>query len=203
MTDFVKNILVFVLIVTVMKGIINNESFKMYFKFFSGLVLVLLMASPLISFIAGGDEWYKLITEAIFNFELDSVNDELNIADGKFEEIIREGCKEDIEEQVVQMAKQRGIYIKNIETKFDSDKDSIQLTAVDIEIDKGRNTENEKDSSIKIADIETINIMSDDSDKSSSNKTDRQAVTDQNAQTLKEDISSYFLIKEAAINIWE
>lgn len=101
------------------------------------------------------------------------------------------------------MAKQRGIYIKNIETKFDSDKDSIQLTAVDIEIDKGRDTENEKDSSIKIADIETINIMSDDSDKSSSNKTDRQAVTDQNAQTLKEDISSYFLIKEAAINIWE
>lgn len=47
MTDFVKNILVFVLIVTVMKGIINNESFKMYFKFFSGLVLVLLILARL------------------------------------------------------------------------------------------------------------------------------------------------------------
>ncbi len=198
MTDFVKSILVFVLIVTVMKGIINNESFKMYFKFFSGLVLVLLMVSPLVSFLTGGDEWYELITQEIFNFELDSVSDELNIADGKFEEIIREGCKEDIEEQIVKMANERDIAVKNIETTLDTDSSSIQLAAVDIEIGLSENVEDETD-------IETINIMLGDNEDNgnSSHKTDKQVATDKNAKMLKEDISNYFLIKEASVNIWE
>ncbi|HBA97521.1 MAG TPA: hypothetical protein DCZ23_05375 [Lachnospiraceae bacterium] len=212
MAGFVKNILVFALLVTVMKGIINNESFKMYFKFFSGLVLVLLMASPLVSFLSGGDGWYRLLEEAVFNFELDSVSDELDIADGRFEEIIREECKEDIEVQIKKMAQKRGINVKNIETKFNSGNSSIQLVSVDIEMTAGNSKETGSQpvdtgtGSIKTVDIETINIMSDENCGNTSNagrEDIRKPVKGKNAKRLKEDISSYFLIKEAAVNIWE
>ena len=93
MADFIKSVLIFTLLVTVMKGLINSESFRMYFKFFSGLVLILLMITPLVNFLSGDNGWYSLLEQEIFNFNLEGINDELEVADGKFEEIIR-FCKE-------------------------------------------------------------------------------------------------------------
>ncbi len=93
MADFIKSVLIFTLLVTVMKGLINSESFRMYFKFFSGLVLILLMITPLVNFLSGDNGWYSLLEQEIFNFNLEGINDELEVADGKFEEIIREQCK--------------------------------------------------------------------------------------------------------------
>lgn len=205
MADFIKNIIVFALLITIMNSIINNESFRMYFKFFSGLILILLMLSPLLSFLSGSDKWYKTLEEEIFHFELGNVNDELDIADGKFEKIIKEGCKKDIEEQIKKMAQKREVNVKDIKIKFDNNSSSIQLAAVDIGIDK---TINEKDNSskdIKAVDIETVTIMSDETDKrnSSNYKSEKTPVNDKNVKKLKEDISSYFLVKEAAVNIWE
>lgn len=199
MADFIKSILVFVLIVTVMKGIINNDSFRMYFKFFSGLVLILLMASPLISFLSGGDNWYRLLEEAIFKFELEGVNDELDIADGKFEDIVREGCKEDIGKQIKKMAQKRNLDVGDIEVKLDSGSDSIKIASVDIGLKKS--TAKEESSSIEEINIKTIDVMSDGA--KDTNKNRQKQAKGKEIKNLKEDISSYFLIKEATVNIWE
>ena len=118
MAGFIKSVLVFTLIVTVMKGLINSDSFRMYFKFFSGLVLILLMISPLVNFLSGDGAWYSMLEQEIFNFNLEGINDELEVADGKFEEIIREECKEDIKEQVRKLAEKRNIDINDIDIKF-------------------------------------------------------------------------------------
>lgn len=200
MADFIKSILIFMLIVTVMKGIINNDSFRMYFKFFSGLVLILFMASPLINFLSGGDNWYALLEKSIFNFELEGVNDELNIADGKFEEIVRESCKEDIGKQIRKMAKERNINIKNLEVILDSNSDSIKLASVDIGLDNSK-SESTKEDSIEEINIKTVDVMSDGAERTGKSK--KKQATGQDVNNLKEDISSYFLIKEAAVKIWE
>ena len=80
MTGFIKSVLIFTLAVTLMKSLVNNESFRIYFKFFSGLVLILLMVSPLINFLSGDGSWYSRLEEEIFNFNLEGINDELKKA---------------------------------------------------------------------------------------------------------------------------
>lgn len=205
MEDFIKNVLVFTLIVTVMKGLVNSDSFRMYFKFFSGLVLILLMLSPLVNFLSGGNGWYSLLEQEIFNFNLEGINDELEVADGKFEEIIREQCKKDIKEQVIKLADNRGINIKNIDISLGEQDNSIQISSIDININKENKTnyndintiQNIED--IEIADItgnmEAVDAMSDEAGK--------KKASGKNVRKLKEDISTYFIIKEAAVNIWE
>lgn len=205
MADFIKSVLIFTLLVTVMKGLINSESFRMYFKFFSGLVLILLMITPLVNFLSGDNGWYSLLEQEIFNFNLEGINDELEVADGKFEEIIREQCKKDIKEQVIKLADNRGINIKNIDISLGEQDNSIQISSIDININKENKTnyndintiQNIED--IEIADItgnmEAVDAMSDEAGK--------KKASGKNVHKLKEDISTYFIIKEAAVNIWE
>ena len=205
MADFIKSVLIFTLLVTVMKGLINSESFRMYFKFFSGLVLILLMITPLVNFLSGDNGWYSLLEQEIFNFNLEGINYELEVSDGKFDEIIREQCKKDIKEQVIKLADNRGINIKNIDISLGEQDNSIQISSIDININKENKTnyndintiQNIED--IEIADItgnmEAVDAMSDEAGK--------KKASGKNVRKLKEDISTYFIIKEAAVNIWE
>ncbi len=214
MAAFIKSVLIFTLLVTVMKGLVNSESFRIYFKFFSGLVLILLMITPLVNFLSGDNGWYSLLEQEIFNFNLEGINDELEVADGKFEEIIREQCKKDIEEQVIKLADNRGIGIKDVDISLGEQDGSIQVNSVDINIDKQNKTDykdiNRPDinttnnniqdiEDIEIADItgsmEAVDAMSDEGN--------RRKASGKNVRKLKEDISTYFIIKEAAVNIWE
>lgn len=209
MAAFIKSVLIFTLLVTVMKGLVNSESFRIYFKFFSGLVLILLMITPLVNFLSGDNGWYSLLEQEIFNFNLEGINDELEVADGKFEEIIREQCKKDIEEQVIKLADNRGIGIKDVDISLGEQDGSIQVNSVDINIDKQNKTDykdinttnnNIQDiEDIEIADItgsmEAVDAMSDEGN--------RRKASGKNVRKLKEDISTYFIIKEAAVNIWE
>ncbi len=214
MAAFIKSVLIFTLLVTVMKGLVNSESFRIYFKFFSGLVLILLMITPLVNFLSGDNGWYSLLEQEVFNFNLEGINDELEVADGKFEEIIREQCKKDIEEQVIKLADNRGIGIKDVDISLGEQDGSIQVNSVDINIDKQNKTDykdingpdinttnnNIQDiEDIEIADItgsmEAVDAMSDEGN--------RRKASGKNVRKLKEDISTYFIIKEAAVNIWE
>ena len=159
MADFIKSVLIFTLLVTVMKGLINSESFRMYFKFFSGLVLILLMITPLVNFLSGDNGWYSLLEQEIFNFNLEGINDELEVADGKFEEIIREQCKKDIKEQVIKLSDNMGINIKNIDISLGEQDNSIQISSIDININKENKTNyNDINTIQNIEDIEIADI---------------------------------------------
>ena len=54
-------------------------------------------------------------------------------------------------------------------------------------------------------DVEAVNVMSGEEGKSGEGNNTRvmREAEGKNIKMLKNDISSYFLIKEAAINIWE
>lgn len=205
MADFIKSVLIFTLLVTVMKGLINSESFRMYFKFFSGLVLILLMITPLVNFLSGDNGWYSLLEQEIFNFNLEGINDELEVADGKFEEIIREQCKKDIKEQVIKLADNRGINIKNIDISLAEQDNSIQISSIDININKENKTNYQDINAIQnIEDIEIADITGNmEAVDAMSDEADRKKASGKNVRKLKEDISTYFIIKEAAVNIWE
>lgn len=211
MAGFIKSVLIFTLAVTLMKSLVNNESFKIYFKFFSGLVLILLMLSPLINFLSGDGSWYSRLEEEIFNFNMEGINDELKVADGMFEEIIKEECKENIKGQIENLAQKRNVNIADIDIMLDEKSSSIQVVSVDIRtIGEGREKEMEDkltDGNIDInVDVEAVNVMSGEEGKSEEGNNNTGVMREaegKNIKMLKNDISSYFLIKEAAINIWE
>lgn len=220
MAGFIKSVLIFTLLVTVMKGLINNSSFQMYFKFSSGLVLVLFMITPLINFLSGGNGWYSLLEQEIFNFDMEGINDGLKVADGKFEEIIRNKCQEDIKEQIKKLAENRNINVKDINIGFSGEDNTMQVVSVDIETRKDNQKADKEQEPVNngitaiedIKNIENIDINTYNSKEYNTKAVDamsgetgnnKKPAKGKNVEKLKEDISSYFIIKEAAVNIWE
>ena len=65
MGELVSHILTFVVLITVLKGLISNEEYKQYFHFFSGMVMIVILCEPLFSFFNSDASWYQLIEDAV------------------------------------------------------------------------------------------------------------------------------------------
>ena len=85
MHELIRSILIYVVIVTVLRGIITNENYKRYFKFVSGIIMILMMISPILNFIYDFGGWYQKLEHIMLKCDIDEVNDELKVSDGIFE----------------------------------------------------------------------------------------------------------------------
>ena len=50
----IQSVLVYILIVTVLRGIVKNPRYGQYFQFFSGVILILILISPVFIFVSVG-----------------------------------------------------------------------------------------------------------------------------------------------------
>lgn len=114
MKQLVQNILVYVVIVTVLRGLISNPKYSQYFQFFSGVIMILLMMSPILTVFQYENEWYSILEEKVLKMDLDHIKEEMNIADGRFEEMVREEYKETVKKQVMMMAEENGLNAEEV-----------------------------------------------------------------------------------------
>ena len=222
MQDFIKSILIFVILGTILKELINNEKYKGYFRFFNGLVLILIVVSPLSSFILGSDKWYNTLEKELFEADIEDVSAQLNLADGSLEEVIKKGCREDIEEQIIKLASKRGLSVSSVYVELEGSED-ISVKSVDIELadennNGGAGNRGSKENSntgsdealiseindIDIeVDVETISILSGDDSKKECDLSERKKADGSRVRNLKLDISNYLMVSRGVINIWE
>ncbi len=222
MQDFIKGILIFVILGTILKELINNEKYKGYFRFFNGLVLILIMVSPLSSFIFGSDKWYNTLERELFEADLEDIDTQLNLADGSLKEVIIQGCRNDIEEQIVKLASKRGLRVSEVCVELEGSED-ISVKSVDIELADENNYGSADDidskensstgsngglsseiSDIDIeVDVETISILSGDDSEKENDLSERKKADGSRVRNLKSDISNYLMVSRGVINIWE
>lgn len=50
MQEWIRQIIIYVILVTVLRGLIMKPQYEQYFRFFSGIVLILLVVSPCYAF---------------------------------------------------------------------------------------------------------------------------------------------------------
>ena len=84
MIAYIKNIIVFVLFLSILEELILNQEYKKYVRFFAGLIFILIVLNPLSSF--------QVIEDEIDNY---------------FEEKSEQIEEEDLQKQVDQVVKQK------------------------------------------------------------------------------------------------
>lgn len=131
----IQNILVYVVMVTVLKGLIANEKFLEIFRFAGGMILIMLCLSPILSVFSGGDSWYQGLEENIFAGDQEQIEQEVNLAEGRFEEILLQECEEEIAQQFRQLARDEGEEPGSINVEMKKDKeDGIAVKKVSMSI---------------------------------------------------------------------
>ena len=128
--EMIQNILVYVMMTAVLKGLVSNDGFLEIFRFVSGLILILLFVGPVISLFSAEDNWYRRLEENIFEVDYSQVEQEMTVAQGRFEEILHEECREQIEQQIKELIQKEGLQPVIIEVETIQKKEQILIKEI-------------------------------------------------------------------------
>lgn len=194
MKQLVQNILVYVVIVTVLRGLISNPKYSQYFQFFSGVIMILLMMSPILTVFQYENEWYSILEEKVLKMDLDHIKEEMNIADGRFEEMVREEYKETVKKQVMMMAEENGLNAEEVLVDIKQGDEEWQIQEISVKSGTilGDQKEQEKLS------VEAVQIEGDKQKNINYPMEDYKY-----SKRLKKQICNYFAIGEDKVHIWE
>lgn len=191
MKQLVQNVLVYVVIVTMLRGLISNPRYSQYFQFFSGIIMILLMLSPILSVFNFENEWYSLLEEKVLQMDLEHIKEEMNIADGKFEEMVKEEYKETIKKQVVVMAEEKGVQAEEVSVEILQGETEWQIAEIAVMAGTIPKDGGEKE---KLS-VEAVQI--EQKGKGDINNISKDELA------LKKQICSYFAIGEDKVHIWK
>lgn len=191
MKQLVQNVLVYVVIVTVLRELISNPRYSQYFQFFSGIIMILLMLSPILSVFNFENEWYSLLEEKVLQMDLEHIKEEMNIADGKFEEMVKEEYKETIKKQVVVMAEEKGVQAEEVSVEILQGETEWQIAEIAVMAGTIPKDGGEKE---KLS-VEAVQI--EQKGKGNINNISKDELA------LKKQICSYFAIGEDKVHIWK
>lgn len=191
MKQLVQNVLVYVVIVTVLRGLISNPRYSQYFQFFSGIIMILLMLSPILSVFNFENEWYSLLEEKVLQMDLEHVKEEMNIADGKFEEMVKEEYRETIKKQVVVMAEEKGVQAEEVSVEILQGDTQWQIAEIAVMAGTIPKDGGEKE---KLS-VEAVRIGQ--KGKKNINNISKDELA------LRKQICSYFAIGEDKVHIWK
>lgn len=135
--EVVQNILVYVIVMAVLKGLVSHPGFLEIFRFVSGLILVLLFAIPILSVLSEGNRWYERLEENIFHVDRQQLQQELQVADGSFEDILVEECEEEMERQLAEIASEERQEVERVHVKIEYSGGEAEVKSVEMIIGDG------------------------------------------------------------------
>ncbi|MDF2543636.1 MAG: putative rane protein [Herbinix sp.] len=161
---WIKNIVVFMIINTIIMNLLGNSSYKKYVSIVSGMILVLIVISPVIKLLKLEDKFDYFFKSNNFTveageFETDVMRMEEARRDAEFSEYT-----DRIKVQVGDFLSEEGVYLDNFNIDYDMDiesKDFGSIKAFNITAYYGEEKKQEdSDDSSQIEEIiiETINL---------------------------------------------
>ena len=135
----IQSVLVYILIVTVLRGIVKNPRYGQYFLFFSGVILILILISPVLSLFRSEDGWYRYLEENMLQLDRNRIDSEMRIADGKWDVKLKEQYQKAIQEQILFLASEEQITLSDLTIELNQKETGWEICKIE-----GR-AENEKE----------------------------------------------------------
>lgn len=137
MTNFILNILIFTIVTSVLKGMIVKDEYKQYFQFFCGLIMILLVITPVINFFGAKDDYYAILQKHIYSLELQDSVKEINTADGKMKKEVVKQCERTIEKQVKKMAQENDVKCSDVKVESKTKGNEFEIVSITINMNDG------------------------------------------------------------------
>lgn len=178
MRELIFNILVFTIVTSVLKCLIIRDEYKQYFQFFCGLIMILIVMTPVIKFFGADNDFYNILNEHIYSSEFKDSVGELKNAEGDLKKQVVAQCQKKIEKQVMEMAKKNNVDCSGVNVKTRISGDELEVVGVVVNTGSG-----------------VVAAYSDTAKKSSS--------LTKNEKKLKRDICDNYLLKGEEVQIWK
>ena len=154
MKELIQRLMIYVIIVSALKGLLTNKQYEEYFRFFSGMLMLLMFLFPVLSLFGSSTEWYQRLEKNLLQMDIREIQGTLKIADHGFENIVVKEYKEALEKEVVLSAKEEGISLKGTEVLLEKGDDGICIAEISAEMEEktkgeGKTKEEETETDIR------------------------------------------------------
>lgn len=128
--EWMRNILIFIIAVTVIFQLLENSSYRKYARFVAGMILILLIVKPLLK-VSGKEQgfWY-LLGSYDYLFETEDKSAELTGAEEYRNLVILEEYEKALAQQVNQLLNKKGLTLISMDAEFGSNLSEIDYGAL-------------------------------------------------------------------------
>lgn len=129
---WVKNLVCFYIFITAILHLLPKESYRKYIRFFTGLLLVILVLTPIFSLLRDREDLYEKIEQAGFFQEMENLKLDTAYLESSQQEIYREEYEKAICMDMEQMVQRQELKAKKVEVSLTED---CQVEHIYIEVE--------------------------------------------------------------------
>lgn len=202
--SLVKDIVVYLILVTIIMNLVGKSSYRKYISIFTGMVLILIIAKPIVSLFDLSDTFNYYFDNNLFMVEAKDYNDELMAADEKGKQAIIVEYQNIVKEQIEMVLNRYNLYPSSINTLLDTDESSGDygmVTGITIVAAFTR-----EDSTVESSDIKVDKIMINQDIKIEGKEKKAQSDEEPGAyedtkKKIRDELSNSFQIEQDQIHI--
>lgn len=197
--SWIRNIVIYLLINTIIMNLLGNKSYKKYVSIVSGMILVLIVISPLIKLMKLEENLDYFLQANDFAVEASDFKSDINRMEEAQVDAIFADYKEKIHAQVKDILLKEKVYIKNFNITFDYDNESTtfgEILRMDITAKLKKEDEEEQADNLSIDAIEIERIIFGKGDNSQLEELPSPLEIE-----LKTELSDFYNIEPGNINI--
>lgn len=121
---WIKNIVIYMIMNTIIMNLLGNKSYKKYISIVSGMILVLIVVSPLMNYMGMEDKLDYFLQTNDFAIETSDFQNEVNQVEKKQSEAILEEYMSKIKEKVKELLDEEDVNLESFEVCVDQDVNS-------------------------------------------------------------------------------
>jgi stage III sporulation protein AF len=202
--SWVKNIVIFLVLTTIVTNLLGKSSYKKYVNLISGIILVILVISPLLKLFQLDKTLDYYFTNNSLLAEAEDINDELVNAEESQKNAIFEEYKTEIGKQVGNLLEKEDLYVNSCEVTVDEDEDSVtygSILSLSIVAGYTRSDSEETSSEIKDIKIEDIKIGEEEESKEEAGNNSESKTLSPSEINAKNLLSDFYNMNSDNINI--
>lgn len=199
MKDLIQNLLIYIILVSALRGLVSNPKYQQYFQFFSGMILILFLITPVLQLFQGEEAWFNTLEQKLLQMDLADIQQEMAVAEESFSKMVTKEYQAAVEEQAQALAAQKGVTLEDVEIILTQENEEITVEEIHGTVVKNENTSEQQwtDTKDQIA-IPAIQI-GEQKKKSTAGKKD----TSKEAASLRREFANYFMIREEQVHLWK
>lgn len=196
---WIKNIVIYMIMNTIIMNLLGNKSYKKYISIVSGMILVLIVVSPLMKFMKLDEnlDYYLQIND--FAIETSEFKNDLNRMEEEQSNAIFAEYQDKIKVQVKNLLLEEAVYLESFDLTIDKNTKSKtfgEIIRMDITANIEQNEEEDDKEYLQIDEIEIGRIsMGEEEENTSQNMPSPTEIN------IKNKLSDFYNIEQGNINI--
>lgn len=196
---WIRNIVIYMIMNTIVMNLLGNKSYKKYISIVSGMILVLIVITPILKLIKLDQSLDYFFNSNNFVVDTSEFKSQLKGVEKEQQEAVFAEFENEIKEQVKKMLQQKNVSVESIDVVFHTDSDSElfgSIEAMNIHAALDENQEASEENRMNIDKIKIAQITIGDEEKTSEKKVPTPLEI-----TIKKELADFYNMEQGNINI--